>query len=90
MTNVVGSQVTAVISLKGARPNTTYEVGLFPVPAWCGGVFDGPIAITTNGQGNGSGQITAPASGDSYFVYGDTGGFLGGANRFASPAVTVT
>jgi hypothetical protein len=61
------NQVGATVSLKGALPNTTYGVRILQ------GDFSSCFAdigsITTNSQGNGSTNVTAPATSTTADVF---------------------
>ena len=76
------NQVAATVSLKRALPNTTYFVRILQGDDTS--CFTDLGSVTTNGQGNGSINVSAPATGTEAdaFVWDETG--FGSSDYFAS------
>ena len=63
--------VKTTVSLKGQQPNTTYNIRLIQGIADC---FTVDATVTTNGQGNGTGQWSEPSVSSTALVAVDGGG----------------
>ena len=76
------NQVGATFSLKGALPNTTYYVRI--LQGDFSSCFTDLGSFTTNSKGNGSINVTAPATSTTAdaFVWDETG--LGPSDYFSS------
>src|SRR3989338_4289299 len=66
--------VIAEVSLKGATPNSTYDIYVNQDPDGCPTVATG--TLTTNSQGNGNANVKVPAvsTATKYWVSADGGG----------------
>ena len=77
--------VIAEVSLKGATPNSTYDIYVNQDPDGCPTVATG--TLTTNSQGNGNANVKVPAvsTATKYWVSADGGGQVLRSVAVASP-----